>query len=319
MDSSEAKSPSPGAANPPSDGFIGQLRRVLSRTFASWSAHDVPSMGAALAYYAAFSMAPVLVIVISILTFWYGEESSARVFEEFSDLVGPDGARLVQRLVENAKASGSGIGAAVTGTVAVLVGASGLFAQIQHSLNKIWEVPPSPDAGWKRFFLRRIVSFSMVIAIALVLLASFLVTAAASGVEHYLVTKVPVLAPFTGVSELAVSFLVLTIVFVIMFKALPDAETRWSEVWVGSVVTALLFATGKYLIALYLGRSSVASPYGAAGSLVGFLVWVYYSSQVFFLGAEFTRAYGEESRPGAAPPAEGTPETSEDTRRAGNA
>ena len=263
---------------------------------------DVFSLGAALAYYTVFSLAPLLLIAISVAGLVYGRDAvEGRLVGEIQGMVGKQGAEAVQTMLAHNWRSGSGVLATVIGILTILFGVSGVFGQLQTSLNKIWEVAPKSDRGIKGFLKSRFLSFGMVLGIGFLLLVSLVVSAALSAVSTYAIGLVPGLKVLFTVLSFVVSLAVITLLFAMIFRYLPDAKVSWEDVWVGSAATALLFTLGKSLIGLYLGKSSVASAYGAAGSLVVILLWVYYSSQILFLGAEFTqiyaKRYGQEIEP----------------------
>jgi membrane protein len=275
---------------------------MLKETAKKGMDDDVFSLGAALAYYTVFSLAPLLLIAISVAGLVYGRDAvQGRLVSEIQGVVGKQGAEAVQTMLAHDWRSGSGILPTVIGVVTILFGVSGVFGQLQSSLNKIWEVAPRPDRGIRGFLKVRFLSFGMVLGIGFLLLVSLVVSAALTAVSSYATGLLPGLSALFSVLSFIVSLVVVTLLFAMIFKYLPDARISWEDVWVGSAATALLFTIGKSLIGLYLGKSSVASTYGAAGSLVVLLLWVYYSSQLLFLGAELTQVYakryGQEIRP----------------------
>ncbi|MEA2695685.1 MAG: rane protein [Acidobacteriota bacterium] len=255
---------------------------------------DVFSLGAALAYYTVFSLAPLLLVAISVAGLVYGRQAvQGQLVGQIQGMVGKQGAEAVQTMLAHNWRTGSGILPTIIGVVTILFGVSGVFGQLQTSLNKIWEVAPKADRGIKGFLKSRFLSFGMVIGIGFLLLVSLVVSAALSAVSTYAIGLVPGLKVLFTILSFVVSFAVITLLFAMIFRYLPDAKVSWEDVWVGSAATALLFTVGKTLIGLYLGKSSVASAYGAAGSLVVVLLWVYYSSQILFLGAELTQVYAK--------------------------
>jgi membrane protein len=263
---------------------------------------DVFSLGAALAYYTVFSLAPLLLIAISVAGLVYGRDAvQGKLVGEIQGMIGRQGAEAVQTMLAHNWRTGSGVLPTIIGIVTILFGASGVFGQLQSSLNKIWEVAPKPDRGIKGFLKSRFLSFGMILGIGFLLLVSLVVSAALSAVSTYAIGLVPGLKVLFTVLAFVVSFAVITLLFAMIFRYLPDARVSWEDVWVGSAMTALLFTVGKTVIGLYLGKSSVASAYGAAGSFVVILLWVYYSSQILFMGAEFTQVYakryGQEIEP----------------------
>jgi membrane protein len=265
--------------------------QVVRDTFREWFEDNAPMFGAALAFYSIFSLAPLLVIAIGVAGLAFGREAvQTHVLAQFADLLGTQGARQVEIVLRNSADSETGLVATILGIVTLFVGATAVFTQLKVALNTIWGVP-SEATTVRSFFMDRLVSFAMVQCIAFLLLVSLLVNAALAAVSKALERFVPDMAALLLATGFVLSLLVVTVLFAAIFKILPDARIAWRDVWVGALATALLFTLGKFLIGLYLGRSSVASIYGAAGSLVVLLLWVYYSAQVFLLGAEFTQVY----------------------------
>jgi membrane protein len=273
---------------------------ILKRTVAGWWNDNVPRLGASLAYYTLFALAPILIVSITIAGIVFGAEAvQGEITGQIRGLVGEHGARAVQAMMEGAsQRSGNGIATAV-GLITFFLGATGAFLELQTALNGVWRVKPKADAGIKEMLLQRLLSFGLVIGVGFLLLVSLLVSAALSALNSYLGRLVPdVAVVWQGVNTL-VSLGVVTLLFAMIYQFLPDVDLRLRDVWVGALVTAGLFTIGKFLIGLYLGTSGVASTYGAAGSVVVLLIWVYYTAQIVLLGAEFTKAYVE--RFGARP------------------
>ncbi|HWC73238.1 MAG TPA: YihY/virulence factor BrkB family protein [Gemmatimonadales bacterium] len=277
--------------------------RLMVAAVQSWSSDEVPRLGASLAYYTLFALSPILVIAIAIAGSVYGEQAvRGQVVNEISGLIGRQGAEAVQALLQGAHQDRTGSFAVIVGTVTLLIAASGAFLELQHALNKIFRVKTDPQkSGIQRLILSRLRSFGVVVSIGFLLLVSLLVSAALTAISERVQTT-DVLGPFLlQAFNLVVSLAVMTLLFGLIYRLLPDVRLAWRDVWTGAFVTSVFFSVGKFLIGLYLGHSSVASSYGAAGSVVVLLVWVYYSAQVILLGAEFTRVYAEHRR-GAAPP-----------------
>ncbi|MGH7579520.1 MAG: YihY/virulence factor BrkB family protein, partial [Gemmatimonadales bacterium] len=273
---------------------------ILKRTAAGWWNDNVPRLGASLAYYTLFALAPILIVAITVAGLVFGAESvRSEVTGQISGMVGEQGGRAVRGMLEGASnRTGNGLATAI-GLITFFLGATGAFLELQTALNGIWRVKPRPDAGLKDMLLQRLLSFGLVIGVGFLLLVSLLVSAALSALNRYIGMIVPDIALiWQGVNSL-VSLGVITLLFAMIFQFLPDVDLRLRDVWVGALVTAGLFTIGKFMIGLYLGTSGVASSYGAAGSVVVLLIWVYYSAQIVLLGAEFTRAYVE--RFGARP------------------
>ena len=269
--------------------------RLALRAASAWSADYAASMGAALSYYALFSIAPLLLIVIGVAGFFFGAEAArGELFGQVSGLIGAEGARAVEGLVANARKPESGVLAMIIGTVLLIMGASTVFGELQNALDRIWRAPERVQTkGWWKLIRTRVASFGMILSIAFLLMVSLVLSAVVSA-----------LGDWWGLHliDWALSFALMTVLFAAIYKIIPRVRIAWRDVWVGAAVTAALFAVGKVLIGLYIGKSSIGSVFGAAGSLVVLMVWVYYSSQVFLLGAEFTRLYAEEhgSRAGVA-------------------
>jgi membrane protein len=281
--------------------------RVAVEAYNGWSRHKAPRMGAALSYYTLFSLAPLLIVAIFIAGMVFGQEAArGQIFQQMRDLVGDQGARAIEGLIRNARQPSSGILPGIIGLAALLFGATGVFTELRDSLNTVWEVPPETEGSGVMEFLRdRFFSFLMVLSIGFILLVSLLLSAVLSAAGKYFGQILPIPGLLLQLINLVLSFCVITLLFAAIYKLLPEREIHWEDVWLGAAVTSFLFAVGKLVIGLYLGTSSVASTYGAAGSLVIVLVWVYYSAQIFFFGAEFTRAWaiarGSHSRQRARP------------------
>lgn len=256
------------------------------------SEDKVPMMGAALAYYTAFSIAPLLVIAIGVVGIVFGERGGEGVFETVRGLVGEKAAYAVRAMVEAASARPhAGVVATAVGLATLLIGASGVFGQLQEALNVIWKARLRPDAGWALTLRRRLSSFGMVGVIAFLLLASFIVSAFIAAAGKLFIGLLPGGEAVWQAVNLAVSLGVTSALFALIYKALPDVRLLWRDALVGGLFTSVLFSLGQLAIGLYLGKSGVASAYGAAGSVIVFLLWVYYSSQIVLFGAELTRAY----------------------------
>ncbi|MCF6159397.1 MAG: YihY/virulence factor BrkB family protein [wastewater metagenome] len=267
----------------------------IKTVFSEFSEDKALRLAAAMAYYTVFSLAPLLVIAIAIIGFVFGKEAAqGKIIEQFRDLVGESGARVVQTMIVNAAQQKSGIIAAIAGTAALLFGAGGFFVQLQDALNTIWEVVPRPSRGIMNRVRERSLSLTLVLGTGFLLLVSLILTAGLKAFGGLLTGLFPGTAYILPIANFAISFGMITLLFVMIFKILPDVKIAWSDVWIGAVVTALLFTIGKYFIGIYLGQSSTASVYGAAGSLVIILLWLYYSSIILLLGAEFTQVYANK-------------------------
>ncbi len=266
---------------------------LLKDTYAEWSEDRVPRLAAALAYYTTFSLAPLLVVIIALAGAVFGAEAvRGRLDDQIRGLLGADAARSVQQMVQSATAhSSAGIVATTLSLVALILGATGVFGELQDSLNTIWEVKPKPGRGLRGIVQDRLLSFGMVLAIAFLLVVSLVASAVIAGIGAFVGGWVGAFEPLWHLVDVVVSIAVLSLLFGAIFKWLPDVEIAWRDVWVGAVATSVLFTIGKLLLGLYLGRSSTMSVYGAAGSLVVLLIWVYYSAQILFFGAELTQVW----------------------------
>jgi membrane protein len=265
---------------------------VVKESFKEWSKDDALQLGAALAYYTIFSLAPLLLVAISVAGLFFGREAAqGQIVSQIDQLVGRQGAEAIQTMVANAGKYGSGVLGTVVGVATILFGATGAFVQLQSSLNQIWEVEARPGLGIWSFVRTRILSFGMVLGIGFLLLVSLVISAAIAALDAWARGIFPGAEVAIGIVSFLIGFALITLLFAMIFKFLPDVEIAWRDVWVGAVVTTTLFMIGKVLIGLYLGNSGVASTYGAAGSLVVLLLWIYYSTQILFFGAELTQVY----------------------------
>ncbi|HSV58909.1 MAG TPA: YihY/virulence factor BrkB family protein [Variovorax sp.] len=258
----------------------------------SWQADYAPSMGAALAYYTVFSIAPLLLIVISVAGLVFGEAAAhGAIFTQLSGLMGEQGALAVQGLLNSVNKPAEGIVATITGIALLILGATTVFRELQDALDRIWRAPAREAGGVWKMVHTRLLSFGLIMGIGFLLMVSLVASAVFAALGKW---WAPVFGGWTALAQ-SINFLfgfAITVVgFAMIYKLMPRARVQWRDVWVGAAVTALLFSIGKHLIGLYIGKSSVASGFGAAGSLVVVLVWVYYSAQIFLLGAEFTWVY----------------------------
>ncbi len=268
------------------------LFNLLKETFQEWNEDKSPRLAAALAYYTAFSITPLLIVVIAIAGLVYGQDAvRGRLQYQIADIVGGEAAGAIQEMLANFNQPSSNIIATIIGIVTLLLGAAGLFGQLQDALNTIWEVAPKPNQGLLATLRQRFISFTMVLGVGFMLLVSLVISAAVSAVGSVVAGYLPGEEFILQIVNLVISFAVITLLFAAIYKVLPDVKISWRDVWMGAVVTALLFTLGKFLLGLYLGSSSVASGYGAAGSFVLLLLWIYYSAQILLFGAEFTQVY----------------------------
>jgi len=266
---------------------------LARRTFQAWNDDEAPKLGAALAFYSMLSIGPLLLIATSVAGLVMSHDAAGRyIIEQMRGLVGNDGARTFETVLAHAQDRHQGMIATAIGVVTLLVSAAGFFGQLQAALNTIFQVPKEKTTVGD-FIKKRLLSFGMVIGICLLLLSSLVVSAALAGLSGLFEKSVSTV--LLQAANLIVSIAVSTLLFGVAFKVLPDVRMGWRDVWIGAVMTAILFAVGKSLIGLYLGRSTFASTYGAAGSLIVLLVWVYYSAQIIFFGAAFTQVHAEAS------------------------
>jgi membrane protein len=250
-------------------------------------------MGAALAYYTLFSLAPLLLISISLAGLVFGEDAArGEILGQMAGLVGTDSARLIESMLVALNRPAAGVGGTLFGAATLFIGATTVFAELQDALDRIWRAPPRPaGAGWWGVVRSRLLSFGMVLAVGFLLLVSLIASAALAAFGKWWGGSFTSLTLVAQTVDAALGFAFVTAVFVAIYKWMPRATVAWRDVWIGAVISALLFTLGKGLIALYIGRSGVASIFGAAASVVVMLVWIYYSAQIFLLGAEFTRVY----------------------------
>jgi len=273
---------------------IRSVKELAKSTISKWSEMNAPRMGAALSFYTMLSIAPLLIVSIAIAGMAFGEAAArGQIVSQIQGLVGREGGQAIQTLLDHAHRPGEGIAAGLFGIFTLLFGASGVFVELRESLNKIWGIQAKNSSGLKGMIQERFTSFAMVIGIGFLLMVSLLASAAITAAGNFFGGFLPVPAALLHATNIVISFIGVTALFAVMYKFIPDSRIEWRDVAIGAAVTAALFSVGKFLIGLYIGTAGLGSAYGAAGSLVVFLVWVYYSAQVFFLGAEFTHAFAE--------------------------
>lgn len=265
---------------------------LLKETGEEFVDDNVTRLAGAIAYFTLLSLAPLIVLALAIAGLAFDEDSTkSQLAAQLGNVVGSSGAAAVRTIVESAETPSAGIVSSVIGLVVLLFGASGVFSELQSSLDTIWEVAPKPGRGIWGAIRDRLFSFAMVMGVAFLLLVSLILSTALAAAGAFFEHRLPGGEVVWQALNFAISFVVVSALFAVMFKVVPDAEIRWRDVWVGALATAFLFNVGKFLIGLYLGKSSVASSYGAAGSLVVLVIWVYYSALILLLGAEFTQVY----------------------------
>jgi membrane protein len=292
---------------------VRQSISFLKESYTKWSEHQAPRLGASVAFYSLLSFAPLLVIITAVIALLFGQSSAhGALIGEARQLIGERGAETVKSLLNSAQKPSSGIFSGLVAFIMLLFGASSVFAELQSALNIIWEAPEQTSSGMWGMIKQRLFSFGMVLSVGFLLLVSLLLSTGLAYLGHGFGQLVPLPPAILQIANFLGSFAVISFLFALMFKYVPNTDVRWHYVLIGAVGTALLFTIGKLLLGLYLGKASVGSTYGAAGSLVAVIVWIYYSSQIFFFGAEFTHIYAQAHR--AQAPA-GTEETSSDAQR----
>lgn len=281
------------------------IKTLLGETSSAWTRHNAPRLGAALAFYTMFSLTPLILIVVSIAGMVFGRKAAeGQIVWQVRHLVGATGANAILAILQGATDTAHGVLASIIGFGTLLIGASAMFVELRDAMNTIWEVPAAEGSGLADLFhivKERLFSFSLILAIGFLLLTSLLINAGLAAFSRYSSAAIPLPEVVLQLLNDLISFAVLTGLFAAIFKVIPEIRVEWRDVLLGAVVTSVLFTIGKAGIGLYLGRASFASTYGAAASIVVFILWVYYSSQVFFLGAEFTRSFAHRfgSRPKA--------------------
>ena len=282
-----------------------QVFDLFKRAANAWLDDYAPSMGAALSYYTVFSIAPLLLVVIAVAGMFFGREAAqSRILEQLADLVGGDTAAAIAQMLRSGEVQGNSPWAAALGLITMLIGATTVLGELQTALDRIWRSRSAATSGLWSVIRERLLSFGMILGLVFLLLVSTVVSAAIAAFNHWGSSALGEWKILLEGVNLAIGFGVTTLLFAMIYKLLPREHIAWSDVWVGALVTAALFTIGKFLIGLYIGKSGVASAYGAAGSLVVLLIWVYYSAQIFLLGAEFTwvYTYTHGSRAGQKPP-----------------
>lgn len=272
---------------------LSAAREMTTATFREWSKDKVPQLGAALAYYTIFSIAPLVLIAIALAGIVFGEEAArGEIMQQISATVGPSVAEAIQAILAQAQDKATSGMATLIGVAVLLFGASGVFIQLQDALNTIWKVEAKPEGGIWSLVRDRLLSFTVVLGTGFLLLVSLVASAALAALSKYFTpADLPGGAFAWQTLNNLLSFALVTVLFAFIYRVLPDVHVGWRHVWTGALIAALLFTVGKYVIGLYLGRSGTASAFGAAGSLVVILVWVYYSAQILLLGAEVTRSH----------------------------
>lgn len=291
---------------------------LVKKTIKEWSEDKAARLAAALAYYAAFSLAPMLVIAISVASLFFEQQTVQNlVIDQINGLAGDQGGELIATMLDTSRSTESNLLLGLIGVITLIMGATGVFGQIQDALNTMWEIAPKPGRGLIGMIKDRFLSFTMVVGVGFLLLISLVVSAALSGLENWGIEMFPGLEAIVIGINFVISFIIITVLFALVFKYVPDAEIAWKDVWFGASVTAALFTLGKFAIGLYLGNSSVAEQFGPAGSLMVLLLWVYYSAQISFFGAEFTQVYANTYGSRVRPAENAIPLTETDRKQQG--
>lgn len=267
--------------------------KLLKDTFNGFMADKGLKLSASLSYYTVFSLAPLLLLVISLAGAIYGQEASeGRIFEEINGLIGNQAAAQVQQIIRNLQLSGKSTLSAIIGGITLVIGATTVFGEIQDSINSIWRVKAKPKKGWLKLIKDRLLSGSIIVGLGFLLIVSLIINGALMALNDILKSYFPDLTIILlNIANIVISFSVITVLFGVIFKVLPDAKIGWKDVRAGAFFTALLFLLGRYLIGLYIETTAAGSPYGAAGSIIIILLWVYYTAAILYFGAEFTREY----------------------------
>ncbi|HVY80354.1 MAG TPA: YihY/virulence factor BrkB family protein [Steroidobacteraceae bacterium] len=264
---------------------------LIKDSVLEWNNDRASRKGAALAFYTVFSLAPILIVAIAIAGLFFGEEAArGEIYAQMSDLIGSQGAQAIQAMIHNASRPGAGAFATLVGVVTLIVGATTALAELKDGLDQIWEVPPERTSGFWYFVRKRLLSIGLILSIGFLLLVSLVFSAIVAALAKRWGPNDSTGALLQG-ANFVCAFILVTLLFAMIYKILPATRIAWRDVLIGSVVTAALFSIGKFAIGLYLGNSAITSSYGAAGSVILVLVWVYYSAQIFLLGAEFTKVY----------------------------
>jgi len=281
-----------------SKSFFGNVFSLLKQTFQEWLQDKAPQLGAALAYYTVFSLAPLILVLLAIIGVIFRDDPAGawhKITQQMSYFLDPSALQVVQNIAQKASQPGKSTIATIIGIALAIFGASGVFGQLQDALNTIWGVKAKPTQGIWGFLRSRFLSFAMVAGICFLLLVSLAIEALLKGFSHYVQSVLPGGIVIAVTVYLVFDFAVVVLLFAMIFKFLPDVKIQWRDVWIGAVMTAILFGIGKWLLGFYLGSGAAGSAYGAASSLITLLLWVYYSSQILLFGAEFTQVYAARS------------------------
>lgn len=270
---------------------ISIFGQAWKETFTDFFDYKLLRMSAALAYYTVFAIVPMLIIIISISSVFASDQPVGTIYEQLRDYVGSDAAKMIENMINSAKISNSKGLAQIVSIIALLVSSTGVFTEIQDSINTIWRLKAKPKRGWLKLLINRLLSFSIVVSLGFILLASLILNTILDGISQRLYELLPELQVYNAYfMNLLLTFITTTLLFGIIFKVLPDARIKWKDVLTGALITSILFMLGKFGISYYIQNNSVISTYGAAGSIIVILLWVYYSAAILYIGAAFTRA-----------------------------
>ena len=282
---------------------LKEIWKVLIQSFKGFAEDKIPKYSASLAYTTVFSFGPLLIVIIFLCSIFFGQEATqGRIYSQLQQFVGEDAALQLQTIIKNASVSGKGTVAAAIGIITLLFGATAVFAEIQDSVNTIWGLKAKPKKGLWKILRNRFLSFSVVVSLGFLLLVSLAISTIIEGLSDKLKAGFPdVAVVIFYILDLLISFVVITALFAVIFKVLPDAKTKWKDILPGALASGILFMIGKFAISFYIGKSNVGTTYGAAGSLVVLLLWVYYSAMILYLGAEFAKAWSTHKRSSIQP------------------
>ena len=272
---------------------LREIGKVIIQSFKGFAEDKIPKYSASLAYTTVFSFGPLLIVIIFLCSIFFGQEATqGKIYSQMQQFVGEDAALQLQTIIQNASLHGKKTFAAVIGIITLLLGATAVFAEIQDSINTIWGLKAKPKKGMLKILRNRFLSFSVVVSLGFLLLVSLAISTIVEGLSDKLKASFPdVTVVVFYMLNLLISFVVITALFAVIFKVLPDAKTKWKDILPGALASGILFMIGKFAISFYIGKSNVGSTYGAAGSLVILLLWVYYSAMILYLGAEFANAW----------------------------
>ena len=278
--------------------ILRRIAALLGETFSRWNTHNAASLGAAIAFYTLLSAAPLLIFLVAIVSIVFGRQPvEYRIVDAAHQIIGANGAATIQGLMQSAHKPAEGFIASALAAITLLFGASGVFTELRDALNRMWDVSTCDTSGIIGLIKQRVFSFIMVLTVGLLLALSILAAEVLALIQHFVSKQLPAIPVELKSFNFLLTFCIITFLFAMIFRFVPDILLPWSVIWIGAAFTALLFSAGKALLGLYLSKASFASVYGAAGSLVVFIIWVYYSAQIFLFGAEFTRVIGESFFP----------------------